>query len=337
MSPDPRSVACDVSDTTQVGEARRAAAQLAKDHGLSEAAAGKAGVILTELATNLVKHAGGGHILLRRLGHGRRAGMEILAVDNGPGMGDVAACFRDGYSTAGTPGTGLGSVARLADRWDIYSAAGAGTVIVAQVGKEEGEAGQLETGAICIPMKGEVECGDAWAHLWNPTRERVVLADGLGHGPQAAEAAAEAARIFREKEGHALPDVMQGMHNGLKKTRGAAVALAEIDLERGLVRFVSVGNVAGVIVQNAKTRSMVSANGTVGHELRKVQEFQYPWPPDALLVMSSDGLSNRWEFGRYPGLGMRRPSVIAGVLWRDHTRGRDDATIFVARKRPAKS
>jgi hypothetical protein len=97
-----------------------------------------------------------------------------------------------------------------------------------------------------------------------------------------------------------------------------------------------VGNISGVIVQNAQTRSMVSYNGTVGHELRKVQEFQYPWPANGLLVMCSDGLSNRWEFRRYPGLAMRHPAVIAGVLWRDHNRGRDDATIFVARKRAAK-
>jgi hypothetical protein len=77
---------------------------------------------------------------------------------------------------------------------------------------------------------------------------------------------------------------------------------------------------------------MVSYNGTVGHEVRKIQEFTYQWPQQGLLVMHSDGLKTQWRLDRYPGLMHKHPSLIAGVLYRDFNRGRDDVTVLVARE-----
>lgn len=332
MITDARSVFCPVHDSTQVGEARRAVAQLAERMNLDETVAGKAAILVTELANNLHKHAREGVILLRRA-NGRTPVLEILAVDKGPGMEDVEKCFRDGFSTIGTPGTGLGSVIRLADRWDIYSAVGNGTMLMAQVGTRSvtPQDSQLEVGSVTLPIKGEQECGDNWAHIWNTSRERIMVADGLGHGQDAAEAADEAENIFREREGHALPDVMLAIHRALQKTRGAAVALAELDFERRVIRYVGVGNIAATVLHAGTTRSLVSHNGTAGHEARKIQEFQYPWPEGALLVMNSDGLLTRWDLNKYPGLASRHPSLVAALLWRDFARGRDDTTSVAVR------
>ena len=332
-----RSLAFPILDSTGVGEARRGAAQMAEQAGLDQSAAGKVAILVTELAGNLHKHAREGSLLLRRVSTGE-LGIEILAVDKGPGMADVEKCFRDGYSTIGTPGTGLGSVVRLADRWDVYSQEKVGTVLMAQVGgMNSGHAvSRFDVGAVTLPMiKGE-PCGDNWAHLWNPSRERVMVADGLGHGQYAAEAAEEAERIFRAKEGYALPDVMQAIHNGLKKTRGAAVTLLEMDFERRIVRCVGIGNISAAILHAGATRSMVSHNGTVGHEARKIQEFQYPWPEGSLLIMNSDGLLSKWEVSKYSGLTMRHPSLTAATLWRDFSRGRDDITVIAMKERPAR-
>lgn len=336
MTPDARSVAFTIHDVTQVGEARRGAAELARRLGMDENAAGKVAILVTELANNLQKHAREGVILIRCL---HPAGLEILAVDRGPGMADVEKCFRDGYSTIGTPGTGLGSIARLADCWDIYSVPGAGTALMARTGLKNSppDTSRLDLGAVTLPMKGEDECGDNWARTWNHSRERLMVADGLGHGQHAAEAANEAAVIFREKEGYPLPDVMQAIHNGLKKTRGAAVAVAEIDFDLRVLRYVGVGNISGTILQDGLTRSMVSQNGTVGHEVRKIQEFQYPFPPGALLVMNSDGLLSKWDLRKYAGLSMRDPSLTAALLWRDFSRGRDDATVVAVREKSLSS
>jgi hypothetical protein len=121
------------------------------------------------------------------------------------------------------------------------------------------------------------------------------------------------------------------MHAGLRPTRGAAVAVAELIPSQQVVRFAGLGNISGAITGPTESRSFVSHNGIAGHEMRKIQEFTYEWPVDSLLVMHSDGVSARWDLGRYPGLASRHPSVVAGVLYRDYSRGRDDALVVVVR------
>lgn len=328
-----RSQSYGVLEPSAVGEVRRAVAVLAEALGVGESEGGKAALVATEIANNLHKHARDGVIVLRTVAKG----LEILAIDRGPGMSSLESCLRDGFSTAGTPGTGLGTIVRVSDKWDIYSQPGVGTVAMAQVGAEprkEAKPPGLAVGAVCLPMKGEIECGDNWATVSSPRGPRIMLADGLGHGPDAAEASEEAEKVFRSHPEGSLSEVMQGIHNALRKTRGAAVAIAELDPEQGLLRYVGVGNISGTILSNGTTRSLVSQNGTVGHELRRLQEFQYPWAAESTLVMNSDGLVSKWDLFKYPGLAARHPGVAAGVLWRDFTRGRDDVTVVVIREGP---
>jgi hypothetical protein len=76
---------------------------------------------------------------------------------------------------------------------------------------------------------------------------------------------------------------------------------------------------------------MTSHNGTLGHELRKIQEFSFPWEPESLLIMHSDGLGSRWDLSQYPGIMRKHASMIAAVLYRDFERQRDDVTVLVAK------
>jgi hypothetical protein len=78
---------------------------------------------------------------------------------------------------------------------------------------------------------------------------------------------------------------------------------------------------------------MVSHNGTLGVQLLRTQQFEYDWQPGSRIVMHSDGLSGRWSIDSYPGLNLKHPAVIAGVLYRDFVRRRDDATIVVGCQR----
>ncbi|HEX7861211.1 MAG TPA: SpoIIE family protein phosphatase [Verrucomicrobiae bacterium] len=332
---DRRTLCFPVADSSQVGGARRAAAQLAARIGLDENSAGRAAILTTELANNLHKHARDGSILMHSLDEPHR-GLELIAIDKGPGM-DVARCMRDGYSTSGTPGTGLGSVVRMADLWDVYSVEGMGTAVLARIhAKSSAERRRkLSLGAICLPLKGETRCGDNWSHLSTSTGERVLVVDGIGHGTLASDAAETAATTFERARAVPLSGTIRSIHEALKNTRGAAIAIAEIDIERGILRYVGVGNIAAQVLHAGTSRSLVSHNGTMGHEIRKVQEFQYPWPAGALLVMTSDGLTTRWDLKKYPGLAQRPPSLLASVLWRDFARGRDDATVVVAREETA--
>jgi len=168
-----------------------------------------------------------------------------------------------------------------------------------------------------------------------PGRSLILLADGLGHGILAAEAAVEAVKTFQNNTSLAPAQVVAAIHAALRSTRGAAVAVAEVDAAQQVVRFAGVGNIAGLILSADGCRHLVSHNGTAGHEVRKIQEFTYPWPArgggrQPLLILHSDGLTSRWDLDRYPGLAQRHPSLIAGVLYRDFYRGRDDVTVVVA-------
>jgi anti-sigma regulatory factor (Ser/Thr protein kinase) len=315
-------------------EARRSAAAVAAERGLDESEAGKVALVVTEAATNLVKHAGGGEILV---GPGRDGGtVEVLSLDRGPGMANPAACLRDGFSTSGTAGTGLGAIARLASRFDIHSAPGAGTALVATVAasRRAAAAERFEAAGVAIPAPGETACGDAWAASVRADGITIVVVDGLGHGTLASEAAAEAVRAFRAVGTRPVPEIVDAVHGALRSTRGAAVAVAEIDGRRGVVTFCGIGNVSGTIVADGPARNAVSHGGIAGHGTVRIQPFTYPWPPGGLLILTTDGIASHWNLDAYPGLRRRDPALVAGVLYRDFVRGRDDATVVVARERP---
>jgi anti-sigma regulatory factor (Ser/Thr protein kinase) len=328
------SVAISVTDSSQVGEARRAAAALAGRLGFDETRGGQVAIVATEAAANLVKHARDGVLLLRALEEGGCAGVEVLALDRGPGMADLARCLRDGYSTAGSPGTGLGSIARLSAFMDVYSNP-AGTALLARLWSGAPPARPatpgLEHAAVSLPRPGEVVCGDAWAVRRSGAQSLCLVADGLGHGPFAADAANEAVRVLHDNLGLGPAEILRTIHLALRATRGAAVALAAVDVEQEEVRFAGVGNISASVLAGTSSQSLMSHNGTVGHEARRFQELTYPFPPGALLVMHSDGLTARWSLSAYPGLAGRDPALVAGVLCRDFQRGRDDVTVLAAR------
>jgi len=333
----PASTAIPLDDRSRVGEARRVAASLAAHAGLSEAARSDVGIVATELATNVLRHAGQGTLLVRQL-EGAGGGVELLCVDAGPGMRDPAACMADGYSTAGSMGTGLGAIRRLAHGFDLYTLPSRGTVVVTRfwTRREHAEAraaGMLA--GLAVAMAGEAESGDAWAARNGAAGTTVLLVDGLGHGPLAAAAARTAVDIFRAHPSAAPADLVTLMHAGMRSTRGAAVAVAASGATAADgIRFAGVGNLSAVLARTQDSRSLMSHNGTVGLQARKIQELGYPWPAESVLVMHSDGLQSHWRLEPYPGLVQRDAALIAAVLYRDFARGRDDVSVVVQRMSP---
>lgn len=325
-----------ITEPSHIGEARRFAQYLA--HGtldFNEVVAGKLALLTNELGTNLVKYGAEGELMFRTLSSGPLRGIELLAVDKGPGMTNLGECLRDGYSTAGSPGTGLGAVQRLSQFFDIHSQPGKGTAVLAQLWANEKAPPAPKTimGAVSIALKGETTCGDGWALKDSPALCQIVVVDGLGHGPGAAEASDEAIRIFESRPELSPGVIIQEAHAALRKTRGAAMAVARLDTTTRQIYFAGVGNIsASVISPEVKSQSLISHNGTVGSEMRKVQELAYAFPKGALLVMHSDGLSARWQLSQYPGLPARHPSLIAGVLYRDFKRPTDDSTVVVLKE-----
>jgi anti-sigma regulatory factor (Ser/Thr protein kinase) len=317
-----------VVEPTQAGEARRIAVRMAEAAGFDEPSRGEVAIVATELAANLARYAKSGRLLVQAFDDGDGQTVEMLSIDHGPGIGDVPACLHDGYSTGGTPGNGLGAVRRLSTTFDIHSTPGVGTVALSRVRRPADARSNtaFEWGAISIPAPHETVCGDAWRIVERGGECAVLVADGLGHGPMAAEAAIRAVAAFEADPFADGVETVARIHRALGGSRGAAAAVARIGRA---VRYAGVGNISGTLVGDGRARGLASQNGTAGVQIRRVTGFDYDWPAHGRLVMHSDGVSNRWTMDAYSGLAPRHPAVLAGVLWRDYGRGRDDATIVV--------
>jgi anti-sigma regulatory factor (Ser/Thr protein kinase) len=319
-----------VDEETRIGEARREASQLAQAHGLDCAAAGRVAIAASELATNLLRHGGGGELLIRPLWRQGAPLIELLSIDRGKGMSNIERCLSDGYSTAGSSGTGLGAVRRLAAEFDIHSIAGEGTVVLARIGAEpvSRQDNEIRIGAISVPMAGESVCGDGWRVAVEGGAIAVMVADGLGHGTLAAQAAQCVAVAFESNPFDAPNEVLARAHRAAAGSRGAAAACGRLGPDAEVL-YAGVGNICGFLVSAQRAQGMVSHGGTLGLTATRMQQFEYRRAPNSLLVMHTDGISARWDLKSKPGVMQRHPAIIAAILYRDHARGRDDSTVVV--------
>src|ERR1043165_8350609 len=284
-----------ITEISQVAETRRAATSLAHRVGLNETECGQLAIIVTEAATNLVKHTRGGCLILRALLDASHEGIELLVVDRGPGMRDPERCLRDGFSTAGSPGTGLGAIRRMSSFFELFTTPNDGCALLSRSWHAAGQpsAEPWRVGAVCIPKPGETVCGDAWAVEQTPDHLAFIMADGLGHGPFAASAAREALRVFRTVVHLDPTTIVQRIHEALRSTRGAALAVGKMALASREIRFVGLGNIsAAIVLKDGQTQSMISHNGTAGVEARKIHEGVYQVAADSLIVLHSDGITN---------------------------------------------
>jgi len=324
-----------ITHASDVAAARRAGQKLADALGFPEVQAGRLAIVITEAGTNILKHAGDGTLYIMRAQSGAdAAGIDVLAVDKGPGIADLARCLRDGVSTAGTAGNGLGALQRQSDEFDVWTAHDKGSVFFMRVWDRvpPPEPCGIEIGALCVPLAGEDESGDGWAVSCNLDGATLMGVDGLGHGPDAHKAAAAAIRSLELRPAGTPSSTLHDAHEALRITRGAALSSARIDYATDELRFAGIGNVSGVVHDGESRRALVSHNGIVGSNMRKVQEFAVACPPGALCILHSDGIQTQWDLNAYPGLFARVPAIVAAILMRDFSRSRDDAMVLVGRR-----
>ncbi|WP_197507414.1 SpoIIE family protein phosphatase [Mitsuaria sp. 7] len=364
-----------IDDASQVGEARRAALALAGDLAFDEESAGRLALAVTELGTNLFRHVGPGRHAALLIGveewtdrggpatanapSGPGLGLQVLSLDRGDGM-DLSRCLQDGFSTGGTAGTGLGAIRRSADRFGGFSAPQRGTVLAARFRPRTdrsrlGAPGAFppagnatvnaapdlafDVGGLSLAAPGETVSGDAWAlrRDQDPPHDRwsLAMADGLGHGVDAAEAADKLMSLLARADASHLASpaaFLERSHDLLRSTRGAASAALSLSPD-GPLRFAGAGNISGRLISGVSDRTLLSQHGTLGVQIRRLQDVVYDWPPHAVLVLHSDGIVSRWTLEDTPGLLQADPAVIAGWILRDHLRGKDDATVVVVRRR----
>jgi anti-sigma regulatory factor (Ser/Thr protein kinase) len=315
-----------VEDASAAAACRGAALALARWLEFPAARSDQLVLAVTEAATNLSKHASQGWMLLRI---GRQCGnpaIEMVTIDAGPGFGDTSAALRDGHSTSGTLGVGLGAIRRLADSCELYSAPGHGTALVARFGAKP-VTGTVRYAGLVRPITGETECGDVFGVAERDGRVIGVLCDGLGHGPLAAAAAMEAVTAVLEEPTAEPAMLIERAHRRMNRTRGGAIGV--VQMAGQAIVFGGIGNIAGVILADGTRKSMISVPGIVGHQAGTIRQFEYTAPPGAAVILHSDGVSSRWEPRSLPGLNAQDPLVVAGALLAEAGTRRDDAGLLV--------
>ena len=322
-------VVVQVAEPTHVVDARHRAMEISRTLGFDEVARGRLALVVTEAASYLVERAGGGEIVVGPAGGGLNRGVQVLAFDRSGRIGNVVS-LRESDANAKAD-TGLAAIVRSATSFDVYTQPAKGTVLAATVYGNDEPA--LSAGGVCVPSPGEAYCGDGWA-IWS-TRAliSIFVSDAIGLGREAAEATALAVEAFHQYADRSPSDVIREVYQALRRTRGAAVAVARLDRQEGRVHFCGLGNIAAVILRpGGPDQRLISQSGIAGHTMRRMQEFTYNWPPGSMIIMHSAGIGSHWSLRKYAGLSERRPDVIAGVLYRDYRRDREDATVVVARR-----
>jgi anti-sigma regulatory factor (Ser/Thr protein kinase) len=320
-----------VEDPSAASACRGAAQALATRLEFPEIRADQLALAVTEAAANLDRHASQGSMLLRIAREGGRAGIEMVTIDAGPGLRDAGAALRDGHSTRGTLGIGLGTISRLADFYDLYSVRGRGTALVARFWPEPRTSAPRYAGLV-RPITGETECGDVFGAGETGTGGTEgavtgVLCDGLGHGPLAASAALEAVAAVLEDPAAEPAALVERAHRRLAHTRGGAIGVVQVAGQA--VKFAGLGNIAATILAHGERKGMLSVPGIAGHQARTIRQFDYTAPPGAAIILHSDGISARWEPAALPGLNARDPLVVAATLLAQAGSHRDDAGVLV--------
>jgi anti-sigma regulatory factor (Ser/Thr protein kinase) len=314
-----------IEDVSQIGKARRVALQLASRLGFNEEQSGRVAIVTTELGTNIVKHAKHGFLYLSEVVQSNGNGLEVIAVDKGPGF-DVQNCLADGVSSSGTSGIGLGAVLRQSQVFDAY-ANDLGAVVMARFYRKSCTDPRM--GVVHVAIKGERECGDTWRIAQRTGAFCALAVDGLGHGSDAAKAAALGGDAFDRAPFLDPAVLMSDLNTAMAGSRGGAVAIAHYDAASDVLHFAGIGNIAAFLVSGARSRGLASHPGIVGVQFRKAQTFDIKDVRSDLLVMHSDGIQSRWNLRSYPGLVLRHPAVVAATIHRDFSRGHDDVTILV--------
>ena len=325
----------EVLHASNVGAARRMSRALAERIGFDSAAGEEIALAITELATNLIKHAKGGKLTLTPLAAGGRVGLEIESRDRGPGIADVEQALADRFSTAGTRGTGLGAVNRLMDELYIASPHGAGTRIVCRKWVRQHPASirpcPLAFGVATRPRQPGADNGDAFVIKQWAERSLVGIMDGLGHG-QFAHRAAQAARQYVESHCDLpLDQIFRGVGRACRGTRGVVMALARFDWGQGRLAFASVGNIEVRVFPSSAPFSFSIRRGVIGLNAPNAMVTEHPWPPDHVLVLHSDGLGTHWSWKDFPGLANQSAPALAQEFLRSLAKEADDATVIVVR------
>jgi len=282
-------------------------------------------IIVAELVSNIIKHGRDGYLLVKPIdGY-----MEIIAVDEGPGMTDISRMMQDGVSTKNTLGQGLGAIKRLSQVFQVYSAKGWGTIVLSRVFKEDPPAfakpAKYEMAGLLVPKPGETSCGDCWWAKTSQDRIKVFLGDGLGHGDEAQKAVYEAIGVLQHSVEKSAFDALREVHRGVRKTRGLVGSLAMLNIKEKKWNVCGIGNINTRIITLPDARNYMAYNGILGLNIPTTMKDQETVAERGqILIMCSDGIKTKWDLVKYPNILKYDLSIILAAIFKDNARRTDD-------------
>ncbi len=297
--------------------------------GFTKTKSAEIDIIVSEMTSNLLKHATGGEVLFGHILNDDSEYVEILSIDNGPGMTDARRMVADGVSTTNTLGHGLGSISRLSDTFDIYSQPGWGTIVLSRVYKRK-PAGKraFEMRTLVVAKPGERVSGDGCYYKVNDEYLKILVADGLGHGPEANRAVNEAVSSFKTCPYNDPVEVIKYMHGDIRKTRGIVGTVIMYNFRKKTWTIGGVGNISSKLMNFLNFRNYIPYNGIIGHNIAssmKAQEYSQSEFPQ--IIICSDGLKSRWDTSRFTLIGRHDLSILNAALYKEFARGTDDMTV----------
>jgi anti-sigma regulatory factor (Ser/Thr protein kinase) len=309
---------------------------LASQAGFSEGKTGEIDIIVAEMASNLLKHGGGGEILVKVSQEKDEELIELISIDNGAGMSDPQKMLQDGMSTSNTLGQGLGAMKRLSDVFEIYSLKGWGTIVLSRVYKNEQPHFKKkplgEVRSVVVSKPGEKVSGDGAFSCLTADHLKIFLGDGLGHGPDAHAAVQLAISTFEQSNEERPIELLRELHIKVKKTRGLVGAAAIYYFKEKKWLICGVGNISTAVYTIMGLKNYMSYNGIIGMNIpNTLKEQEVEYDRGQVLLMCSDGIRTRLELQKYVGIFKFDLSILAAAIYKDYARQTDDMSVIAAR------
>ncbi|MBD3581876.1 ATP-binding protein [Flavobacterium selenitireducens] len=327
----------EVEDRSHIAFIKRQVNADLADHGISLQQAAKVDLVIAELATNIIKHAGFGKLLYRISKKASEIVFEMYSLDNGPGSDNMQKKVQDGVSSSNTLGHGLGSIKRLSRDFHIYSAKNWGTVVYCKVvvsGPEviDSRKPTVDMGAVQVCYPGEKICGDAYAVRKVEKGYLIFVGDGLGHGFNAHHAVKLALEIFDSTRSVDPVVILTDMNRHVKDSRGLVASVIYLNMTDAKMSVCGVGNISVRVVNGLAYKSFISYNGIIGANFpRTIVNSTYDLCKYDILVVNSDGIQSKWNLNAMPSILKYDANIIASAIYKSYARNNDDMTVFTAK------
>ena len=328
-------ICIEVSHLSDIIKSRQMVKDISRRIGFEEQIQDELVLVASELASNIVKYAKFGKLIITPLIEDSKKGIQIESLDKGIGINNVEESLKDGYSTSNSLGYGLGTVNRIMDELIILpNENGIGTRIICKLWIQEKKnpiySCPLEFGVASRPYGLFKQNGDAF--IIKQMNEEVLIGviDGLGHGPLAHIAAQEARNYVEKHHNQPLKSIFQGTNVACNKTRGVVMTLVRIDWIKRKMQFAGIGNILGRIVGSETSLNIMARRGIIGNHAPSPLISEIDWNKSFILILHSDGVSKEWFQAE---INYHNPATdLAIMILKKYAKDDDDATIVVVKE-----